>query len=251
MMVNGAAALTNKVAIVTGGANGMGAAHARALVAAGARVLIADVTDEAGHLLAAELGEAAHFVHLDVTSTDEWTTAVAAAEAEFGGVDVLVNNAGILGQAPIWEYEDSAWERIISINLTGQFKGIRAVVPSMRARGAGSIINVSSTAGLKGFAGTSAYNASKFGIRGLTKSVALELAPFNIRVNSVHPGNVQTAMIDGLYADYPHVPMHRAAQVEEIAAMVLFLAGDTSSFSTGAEFIADGGETAGQPDVFA
>jgi 3alpha(or 20beta)-hydroxysteroid dehydrogenase len=243
--------LAGKVALVSGGARGMGASHARAIVDAGGRVVIGDLLDDEGTALAADLGAAAVYVHLDVTSTEDWKQAVALAESTFGALSVLINNAGILNQAPIEEFTDEAWDKIIAINLTGQFKGIRAATPLLKRSAPSSIINVSSTAGIKGFPGVAGYNASKFGVRGLTKSVAVELAGDGVRVNSVHPGNVNTTMIEGVYDGFPHVPMQRAGEPSEITNLVLFLASDESSFSTGAEFIADGGETTGQPNVFA
>jgi 3alpha(or 20beta)-hydroxysteroid dehydrogenase len=239
--------LKGKVALVTGGIGGMGEAHARAIVAEGGKVVIADLDDSRGRELAAELGPDAVYVHLDVTSTDDWAHAIAATKAAFGKMNVLVNNAGILGFSPIATYSDGDWERIIAVNLTGTFKGIRAAVPLLVESAPSSIINVSSTAGLKGFANVAGYTASKYGIRGLTKSVAIELADDNVRVNSVHPGNIATKMIEGFFTGFPHVPMKRAGYPSEIADLIVFLASDESSFSTGAEFIADGGETAGQP----
>lgn len=239
--------LAGKVALVTGGAGGMGESHARAIVREGGRVAIADVDDTAGQRLAAELGAIATFVHLDVTSTSDWSAAADHVERAFGRLDVLVNNAGILGFSPIEEYDDAAWDRIIAINLTGAFKGIRACVPLLAAAGGGSIINVSSTAGLRGFARVAGYNASKFGLRGLTKSAAVELASRGIRVNSVHPGNVETPMIAGFFEAFPHVPLRRAARPDEISELIVYLASDESAFATGAEFVIDGGETAGLP----
>lgn len=239
--------LAGKVALVTGGAGGMGSAHARAIVAHGGKVVIADVDDAGGEELATAIGPDAIFAHLDVTSTDQWTDAVALAASAFGKLDVLVNNAGILGFSPISEYSDADWDRIIAINLTGTFKGIRAAMPLLIESAPSSIVNVSSTAGLKGFAGVAGYNASKFAVRGLTKSVAVEVAEHGVRVNSVHPGNVETKMIEGFFDGFPHVPMKRAGHPTEISDLVVFLASDESSFCTGAEFIADGGETAGLP----
>jgi 3alpha(or 20beta)-hydroxysteroid dehydrogenase len=229
----------------------MGASHARAIVAAGGQVVLGDLLDEEGEALAAELGDAALYVHLDVTKTEDWARAVEAAETAFGKLNVLVNNAGILNGAPIAEFTDDAWDKIIAINLTGQFKGIRAATPLLKRSAPSSIINVSSTAGIKGFPGVAGYNASKFGVRGLTKSVAIELAADGVRANSVHPGNINTKMIEGVYDGFPHVPMLRAGEPSEITNLIVYLASDESSFSTGAEFIADGGETTGQPNVFA
>lgn len=242
--------LTGKVALVSGGSQGMGASHARAIVRAGGSVVIGDVDEEKGRALADELGDAAHFVRLDVTDTESWERAVAESEERFGRLNVLVNNAGILRLNPIVDTPDDEWELVLRINLTGTFKGIRAAAPALERAGSASIINISSTAGLKGFAGSPAYNTSKWAVRGLTKSAALELADHGIRVNSVHPGNVRTQMIDGLYDGFPHVPQHRAADPSEITALVVYLASDESSFSTGSEFIADGGETAGLPALW-
>lgn len=243
--------LSGKVALVSGGAQGLGASHARAIVIAGGSVVIGDLNEEAGSALAAELGEAARFVRLDVTSTESWREAVEYAEAEFGALNVLVNNAGVLRTSPIVECDDAEWDLVLATNLTGTFKGIRAAAPTLEKHAPASIINISSTAGLKGFAGTPAYNTSKWGVRGLTKNAALELADSGIRVTSVHPGNVNTNMIEGLYEDgFPHVAQKRAADPIEISNMVVFLASDKSSFATGSEFVVDGGETAGLPALW-
>jgi len=223
----------------------MGAAHARKLIDEGAKVVIGDLLDEVGAATAAELGENARFVHLDVTKPQDWDAAVALAVSEFGGLDVLVNNAGIVNFAPIEEYTLEQWNLIIAINLTGTFNGIKAAIPALKASGTGSIVNISSTAGLKGVAGIPGYTAAKFAVRGLTKEVAIDLGRYNIRANSIHPGNIRTPMTDGLEVDQSLVPLGRMGLAEELSNMVLFLASDESSFSTGAEFVADGGETAG------
>lgn len=223
----------------------MGAAHARRLVEEGAKVVIGDLLDEAGQATAAELGENARFVHLDVTSPTDWDAAVNTAVTEFGGLDILINNAGIVNFAPIEEYTLEQWNLIIAINLTGTFNGIKAAIPALKKSGAGSIINISSTAGLKGVAAIPGYTAAKFAVRGLTKEVAIDLGKYNIRANSIHPGNIRTPMTDGLDVDQSLVPLSRMGEVSELSNMVLFLASDESSFSTGAEFVADGGETAG------
>jgi 3alpha(or 20beta)-hydroxysteroid dehydrogenase len=223
----------------------MGAAHARKLIDEGAKVVIGDLLDEAGAATAAELGENARFVHLDVTKPEDWDAAVAVAVSEFGGLDVLVNNAGIVNFAPIEEYTLEQWNLIIAINLTGTFNGIKAAIPALKASGTGSIVNISSTAGLKGVAAIPGYTAAKFAVRGLTKEVAIDLGRYNIRANSIHPGNIRTPMTDGLEVDQSLVPLGRMGLAEELSNMVLFLASDESSFSTGAEFVADGGETAG------
>lgn len=243
--------VAGKTVLISGGARGMGAIQARAFAEAGANVIIGDVLVDETRDLAARIGEGqALAVQLDVCRAEEWESAVAEGEAKFGSIDVLVNNAGVLRFAAIEDCSDAIWDQVIGINLGGVFKGIRAVAPVMKAAGGGSIINISSIAGLKGFAGVPAYIASKFGVRGLTKAAALELAPFNIRVNSVHPGNIDTDMIAGLYKQLKHVPMERLGRPEEICKLVMFLAGADSSFSTGAEFVADGGETCGMPNLF-
>ncbi|GKY89905.1 SDR family oxidoreductase [Sinisalibacter aestuarii] len=240
-----------KVVLISGAAKGMGAHHSRVFAAAGAKLVLGDVLDNEVNALADELGENAIAVHLDVSKTADWDAAVNAAMDRFGRIDVLVNNAGILRIATIEDYSDEVWDQVIAVNLSGMFKGIRAVIPAMTAASGGSIINISSTAGLKGFQSCSAYISSKFGVRGLTKAAAIELAEHNIRVNSVHPGNIETEMTDGLYPNYKHVPMNRIGRPDEISKLVLFLASDDSSFSTAAEFVADGGETGGMPNLFA
>jgi 3alpha(or 20beta)-hydroxysteroid dehydrogenase len=239
--------LDDKVAVVSGAARGMGAAHAKELVDEGATVVLGDILDEEGSALADELGAAARFVHLDVTDPDQWRQAVSTAVSEFGTLDVLVNNAGITNGNLVQEYELSAWRQIIEINLTGTFLGIQSVTPTMIGQGHGSIINVSSIQGLRGSPGTHGYTASKFGIRGLTKSVAQELAGHGIRVNSIHPGMVHTSMTEGIPEDLMPIPLRRAARPEEVSKFVCFLASDDSSYATGSEFVVDGGLISGIP----
>ena len=239
------ARVAGKVALISGGARGMGAAHAELLVAEGAKVVIGDILDAEGEATAARLGDSVRFVHLDVTKPDDWDTAVSAAVDGFGGLDILVNNAGIANFAPIEDYTLEQWNLIIAINLTGTFNGIKAAIPALKKSGRGSIINISSTAGIKGVAALPGYTAAKFAVRGLTKEIAIDLGRYNIRANSIHPGNIRTPMTDGLDVDQSLVPLGRMGDASELSAMVLFLASDESSFSTGAEFIADGGETAG------
>ncbi len=241
--------LGGRVALITGGAAGMGASHARAVVAAGGRVTIADVNAEQGEALAAELGaERAQFVRLDVTDEDQWADAVEATVTRFGGLDVLVNNAGILDFGPLATFPTQRWERVLRVNLTGAFLGMKAAAGALTASGTGSIINVSSVAGRKGIAGVSAYVASKHALIGLTKTAALELAGAGIRVNAVLPGNIATDMLGGL-DEFPSVPMHRPARPEEVSTLVVFLASEESSFITGADYLVDGGEIAGNaPD---
>jgi 3alpha(or 20beta)-hydroxysteroid dehydrogenase len=238
--------LDGKVALVTGGARGIGAAIARAMVAEGAKVVIGDVLDHEGEALAVEIGASAKYVHLDVTNPDDWDTAVARAHTVYGKLNVLVNNAGIGGYAPIEQYSNVDWDRIIAINLTGVFNGIKAAIPVLKDARGGSIVNISSMAGLRGEAGMSGYVATKWAVRGLTKSAALELARYGIRVNSIHPGVVRTPLsAEGPQVSMSHVAMNRIGEAIEIANLAVFLASEESSFSTGAEFISDGGETAG------
>jgi 3alpha(or 20beta)-hydroxysteroid dehydrogenase len=213
--------------------------------------VIADVLEQEGRTLADELGDRAIFSRLDVTSDRDWAATVAAAEDAFGPVSVLVNNAGIVRFGPIAETEPAVWRQVIDINLTGSYMGIRAVVPSMRKAGGGAIVNISSEAGLTGSFGVGAYVASKWGVRGLTKTAALELARDHIRVNSIHPGNVRTPMVGGSAAAavgagaVRDLAIPRIAEPEEITQLVLFVASDEASFSTGSEFIADGGHLLG------
>jgi 3alpha(or 20beta)-hydroxysteroid dehydrogenase len=237
--------LAGKVALVSGGARGMGAAHVRALAAEGAKVVFGDILDAEGELVANAVGDATRYVHLDVTKPDDWTAAVAIANSAFGGVDILVNNAGIINIGTIEDYELSEWQRILDINLTGVFLGIRAVVPTMKAAGRGSIINISSIEGLAGTIACHGYTASKFAVRGLTKSTALELGPSGIRVNSIHPGLIKTPMTEWVPEDIFQTALGRAAEPVEVSNLVVYLASDESSYSTGSEFVVDGGCTAG------
>jgi 3alpha(or 20beta)-hydroxysteroid dehydrogenase len=239
--------LEGAVAIVTGAARGMGAAHVRGLVAHGAFVVAGDVLDDDGESLAQELGDAVTYVHLDVTDEQQWSDAVATAEARYGAVSVLVNNAGIVTWGTIEEMPPADWQRTIDVNLTGTWLGIRAVAPSMRRAGGGSIVNVSSTAGLQGYSNIGAYVASKWGVRGLTKAAALELARSGIRVNSIHPGPIRTPMTAGLRPDMAATqPIDRIGEPEEVTAMLLFLL-TGATYSTGHEFVVDGGTTVGTP----
>ena len=231
----------DKVAIITGGAQGMGAADARMLVAEGAKVVIADILDEPGQALADELGDAARYVHLDVSDEEQWQAAVEAAITAFGKVNVLVNNAGIVQVAPLKSLDVAKWNRVLAVNLTGAMLGIKAVLGPMKDAGGGSIINVSSIEGMRGASWVHSYVASKWGLRGLTKSAALELAPDNIRVNSLHPGFIRTPMTKHFPDDMVGTPLGRPGKPEEVATFVVFLASDESSFSTGSEFVVDGG----------
>ncbi|RJO69983.1 SDR family oxidoreductase [Nocardia panacis] len=240
--------LTGKVALISGAARGMGAAHARAMVAEGARVILGDVLDAEGAAVAAELGDAASYVPLDVRDPAQWQAAADAAVERFGGLNILVNNAGIANGDLLVDFALSEWQRIIDINLTGTFLGMQAAGRAMIAAGAGgSIINISSVEGLRGSAGLHGYTATKFAVRGLTKSTALELAQYRIRVNSVHPGLITTPMTEAIPAAMLQIPLGRAADPSEVSALVVYLASDESSYSTGAEFVVDGGLTVGIP----
>lgn len=235
----------DKTAFITGGARGIGEAYARLLIAEGAKVVIGDVLDTQGAALVAELGTNAAYVHLDVTQADNWQSAIAFAVKTFGGLHILVNNAGIASAAPILEFKLDIWRKTLDINLTGTFLGMQAAIPEMTK--GGSIINISSVEGLRGSAGLHAYVASKFAVRGLTKSVALDVAHLGVRVNSIHPGLIDTHMTKGIPAESLQIPMGRSAQPAEVAKLMLFLASDESSYSTGAEFVIDGGLTIGVP----
>ncbi|MFF0453143.1 glucose 1-dehydrogenase [Nocardia africana] len=239
--------LTGTVALITGAARGQGAAEARLFVERGARVVLTDVLDD-GKQLADELGEAARFVRHDVTSADDWNAAVAVALSEFGALNVLVNNAAIYTAKPLTDTTPEELEKILRVNLVGAFRGIRSVVGPMSEAG-GSIVNISSQAGLEGLMGHSAYGSSKWGLRGLTKTAALELGPRGIRVNSVHPGPIATPMVPYLTTgpgSFPTLPLQRTGVPEEVAELVAFLASDASSYVTGAEVTIDGGLAAGK-----
>jgi 3alpha(or 20beta)-hydroxysteroid dehydrogenase len=237
-----------KVALITGGARGMGAAHAEALVSEGARVVIGDVLDAEGYAIAETLGEAAHFVHLDVTEPDQWDQAVDAAVNRFGRLDALVNNAGIVKLGSLRRSSLADWQRVLDVNLTGAYLGMRAAVEPMIAVGGGSIVNISSVEGLAGSAHLHSYVAAKFGLRGITKSAAVELAQYNIRVNSIHPGLVHTPLSAGVTEEFmTPIPLRRGAAPGEVATFVLFLVSDESAYATGAEFVVDGGLTSYVP----
>lgn len=233
--------LVGRSALVTGAAGGIGAAICRAFVAAGATVTATDISKDVS--LLGDCG--ASFIHLDVTSPAAWHQAVAVAEACSGPISILVNNAGIIGPSLIEDLDPALWAQVLATNLTGTFLGMKAVLPSLRRAGGGSIVNISSTAGLVGYANRAAYVASKWGIRGLTKTAALEFALDNIRVNSVHPGPIRTSLTSSYPEDsWQSQAIPRFGEPDEVARLVTFLVAE-ASYSTASEFIVDGGITAG------
>ncbi len=251
--------LDGRVILISGAARGQGEAEARLFVAEGARVVLGDILDEQGAAVAKELGDAARYFHLDVTSEADWTAAVAGAVAAFGKLDGLINNAGILSFGAIVDTPLDEYMHIVNVNQVGVFLGMKAVIPALTAAGGGTIVNTSSSAGFQGLAGMVGYTATKFAVRGMTKAAALELGCVGIRVNSIHPGGVDTPMtrpenVDGLVSDttslgdiYANLPIPRVGRAEEVAKLALFLTSDDSSYSTGSEFVIDGGLTAGPP----
>jgi 3alpha(or 20beta)-hydroxysteroid dehydrogenase len=241
--------LDGKVAIVTGAARGQGEAEARLFVAEGAKVVLGDVLDDLGKAVADDLGDAATYVHLDVSEEEDWRQALGAA-AGFGPLNVLVNNAAIIRPAAIVDTTLSDYMSVISVNQVGCFLGIRSAIEPMKGAGGGSIINISSIDGLGSKNGLISYSASKFAIRGMTKSAALELGQHGIRVNSIHPGGVNTLMgnpagDDSIAPAFVRLPIARIGEPIEIAYMALFLASNEASYCTGAEFVVDGGWTCG------
>jgi len=245
--------LADKVAIITGGARGMGAATSRLFAREGARIAIADLLDEEGEKLASEIGNGALYVHHDVTDAASWSALVEQVERHLGPANVLVNNAGVLLFRTILDTSQEEFERVLRINLVGEFLGIKAVAPGMIARGKGSIVNISSVDGMKGANGLAAYAASKWGVRGLTKVAALELGHRGVRVNSVHPGGIDTVMVNAekqsreeVSQRFTNVPLQRVGAPEEVAEATLFLASDAASYVCGAEIAVDGGMLTGQ-----
>jgi 3alpha(or 20beta)-hydroxysteroid dehydrogenase len=236
-----------KVILVTGGARGQGAAESRLLVQQGAKVVIGDVLEKEGSELAKQLGAAAKFVRQDVTSEADWARAVQTAES-FGGLHGLVNNAAIYQPRRLLETDLDLWNRHLLINQTGCFLGMKAVVPAMERSGGGSIVNISSGAGLRGSPQAFAYSTTKWALRGMTKAAAMDLARHKIRVNSIHPGPIETEMLKewtGVQRvkRLKSVPMRRTGTAEEVAQAVLFLLSDEASYITGAEVAVDGGVT--------
>jgi 3alpha(or 20beta)-hydroxysteroid dehydrogenase len=245
--------LDGKVALVTGGARGMGEAAARRFVAEGTRVVIGDVLTDEGKQLADELGDTARFVKLDVTNEDDWQEAVAYAEREFGRIDILLNNAGILDFGLITDMPTAAYDRLVKVNQYGVFFGMKHTVPALERAGGGAIVNVSSIEGLGGGAYLTAYTASKFAVRGMSKAAAWELGTKNIRVNSVHPGAIRTPMVVAQMGGNAEAgekfigrktALKRMGEPDEVAAVMVFLASDDASYMTGAEVSIDGGVSA-------
>ena len=251
--------IDGKVALISGAARGMGQSHARLFAAEGARVAVCDVIDGEGAAVAEDIGDAALYLHLDVTREDDWAAAVAATVDAFGKLDVLVNNAGIAEGAPLAEMTLASYRRVTEVNQTGVFLGMRAAIEPMTAAGGGSIVNISSIDGLIGMNNIIGYVASKWAVRGMTKAAAMELGRRGIRVNSIHPGFVPTHLgtPEGVSPDAVRAtldahserlaPLGRAGTPEDISRLALFLASDESAYSTGSEFVADGGVIAGYP----
>ncbi|MFD0903874.1 glucose 1-dehydrogenase [Actinomadura sediminis] len=247
--------LDGKVALITGGARGMGKAHVRRFVAEGAKVVFGDVLEEEGAKLAADIGDDVRFVRMDVTSPDDWANAVRTAVEAFGALNVLVNNAGIMRHKRIEDMSVDEFKQVLEVNLVGQWLGVKSVTAAMRDAGGGSIVNVSSTEGFIGGSGLAAYSASKFGIRGLTKAAARELGPDGIRVNSIHPGGVLTqlslqedvvaATADSADAFMKALPLGRMGKTKEVSGLVVYLASDDSSYCSGSEVLVDGGMLTG------
>ena len=246
--------LQGKVALITGAARGQGAEEARMFAKEGAMVVLADVTDQEGTAVAAEIAEMggdALYVHLDVTNEDEWDAAVQSAVASFGKLDILVNNAGIWRRGHVLETSSDQWDDIMDVNAKGVFLGTKAAIPEMRKAGGGSIVNISSTAGLVGSKTSAAYSASKGAVRIFTKSTAVQYAAEGIRANSIHPGPIDTDMGDQVWPDaaskaasVTRTALNRMGTPEDIAYGALYLASDESSFVTGSELVIDGGVTA-------
>jgi 3alpha(or 20beta)-hydroxysteroid dehydrogenase len=248
--------LQGKVALITGAARGQGEAEARLFVEEGAQVVLGDKRDDLGKEVAESLGSAAIYMNLDVSHEESWAGFCAGALEAFGRIDVLVNNAGVLAMGTIAETSLDDYMRVIQVNQVGVFLGMKAVLAPMTRAGGGSIVNISSVGGLTGVAGMVSYVSSKFAVRGMTKTAALEFGPLGIRVNSVHPGGVDTPMIAPIAAEaragdepniYSGLPLQRISEPGEIAKLVAFLASDESSYCTGSEFTADGGMLAGVP----
>ncbi len=249
--------LDGKVAIVTGAARGQGAAISRRFAAEGASVVLADVLDDEGKAVAEEIGDSCRYVHHDVTDERSWDEVVQAASGDLGAPNVLVNNAGILRWSPIHKHSLDDYMAVVTVNQVGCFLGMKAVIRSMRDAGGGSIVNTASSAGLEGTAGIIGYTASKFAIRGMTKTAAIELGRWGIRVNAVCPGGIDTTMANPFEQPpeeqqkaFSTNPIPRIGTPEEIASLMVYLASDESSYCTGTDFVIDGGYTAGKNPVY-
>ena len=246
--------LKGKIALISGGARGQGAAEARLFVGEGAKVAIGDVLDAQARELADDINRKAGervvlAMRLDVTRAADWRAGVEACEREWGGLDILVNNAGIVKMEGIEETSEEEWDAVVSVNQKGVWLGMKTAIPAMRRRGGGSIVNISSIYGIVGSPGTAAYHGTKGAVRILSKAAAVQYGPQNIRVNSVHPGVIKTPMTEQAGEDtlaplIAMTPLKRMARAEEVGWVVLFLASDEASFVTGAEFVVDGGYTA-------
>ncbi len=246
--------LKGKVALISGGARSMGAMEARLFASEGAKVVLGDVLEDQGKRVQAEIvasGGEAVFVKLDVTIESDWRQAVETAAQRFGNLDILVNNAGIFDRSTVESQTIETWDRVMSINAKGVFLGAKAVIPAMREAGGGSIVNISSVAGLTGSVQATSYNTSKGAVRLLTKSTAIQYAADGIRCNSIHPGPIETVMLDEVYPDSElraqreaFIPMGMFGAMEDVAKGALFLASDESSYMTGSELVIDGGLTA-------
>lgn len=240
--------LKNKVAIITGGARGMGASHVRLFASEGAKVVFTDLNEEEGRILEKEIGGNVKFIKQDVTDAASWEKVVEDTEKIFGQVNILVNNAGISINKPLLEITEDEYRKVVDINQVSVFLGTKAVAASMKKSGNGSIVNISSMNGLVG--GAIGYTDTKFAVRGMTKAAAIQLSPLGIRVNSVHPGVIETPMVtegdsyEVIKKLSKQIPIRRMAKSEEVSNLVLYLASDESSYSTGSEFVIDGGLTA-------
>jgi 3alpha(or 20beta)-hydroxysteroid dehydrogenase len=244
--------LDGKIALISGASKGMGASHARGFVNEGAQVLLTDVLDERGTALSEELGSATRYFHLDVTKADEWVAAVAFAEQEFGKLNVLVNNAGIMIPAGIEATQDDDLMKMLAINQLGPYYGMKAAIPALKRAGGGAIVNISSESGMVGKGGLFGYSMTKWALRGMTKSAARDLGKHNIRVNSVHPGGVLTDFVlSDTTSDvdpaevFGRQPIPRIGRTREITPLVIYLASDESSYATASEFVVDGGMISG------
>jgi 3alpha(or 20beta)-hydroxysteroid dehydrogenase len=239
--------LTNKIAVITGGARGMGAAIAEVFAREGAQVILADVLDDDGAATASQIGPRARYRHLDVSSEAEWAALATWLDAEFGGADILVNNAGIVRFKPIVDTSLEEYMLVTQINQVGTFLGMRACIPLLKKRGGGAIVNISSVDGMKGSDNMISYASSKWAVRGMTKVAAMELGRDGIRVNSIHPGSIQTAMTPGpdeneMVRNFvERLPIPRIGSVHDVANTALFLASELSAYTTGGEFMVEGG----------